>query len=485
LGVGFCIAFIKEGKMSLTRRALLRNSLLFGSAAVLAACQPQIVKETVEVEKIVQQTVVVKETVIAKEAPKAKIKLEQTDYQNYEPNSTVLDELVADFNAYYPEYELKRMSLSGTEAVVARYAAGDQPTIHEDVQRDILGLIDKGALLPVQDFVDADPAFPRDWLPNVWKRYTHRDGKIYCMAEDGQATYFVLNQDMFDKAGIAMPGEDWTNDEVLDLGMKFTIDQNGKHPNEAGFDANNVKVWGVWEYPWANLCSAIWLHYGAAITDPNDHSKVTVNSPEMLEAMAWRCKQVLPPPNGPMHTTCELEPTFYDGAVAIRSEGSWSLVALENLTSKTGIRWVWRKWPAPKKETERMTFMGDTGMFLPKTDADRQKGSWTWISWLFQPKQQARWCLGTGFLPLQEGALNYPTYQAQTKDRPWWGQSAEYMGHADPDHWGWYGSGGSKQAFEEMTCNILAGKVKEADLKAALTEVEAKCKKAIADASPA
>ena len=132
-----------------------------------------------------------------------------------------------------------------------------------------------------------------------------------------------------------------------------------------------------------------------------------------------------------------------------------------------------------------MTFMGDTGMFLPKTDADRQKGSWTWISWLFQPKQQARWCLGTGFLPLQEGALNYPTYQAQTKDRPWWGQSAEYMGHADPDHWGWYGSGGSKQAFEEMTCNILAGKTKEADLKAALTEVEAKCKKAIADASPA
>jgi len=352
------------------------------------------------------------------------------------------------------------------------------------VQRDILGLIDNGALLPVQDYVDADPDFPRDWWPGVWERYRHADGKIYCMAEDGQATYFVINQGIFEEAGLPIPGEDWTNDQVLELGPQLTVDQKGLHPYDAGFDPDNIKVWGFWAYPWANLCSPIWLHYGAAITDPNDHSKVTVNSPEMLEAMAWRAKHVYPPPDGPFHCTCEMEPTFYDGAVAMRSEGSWSLVALENLTAKTGVRWVWRRWPAPKPEIERMTFMGDTGMFLPKTDDARQKGAWTWISWLFQPKQQARWCLGTGFLPLQQGAFDYPTYQAAIKEKPWWGQSAQYMAHADPDHWGWYGSLGCKQAVEELMCNIVARKTLEADLQAALDNVEQRCIKSIQDATP-
>jgi len=295
----------------------------------------------------------------------------------------------------------------------------------------------------------------------------------------------VVNQAMFEAAGLPIPAEDWTNDDALQMGLKLTSDEKGRHPNEAGFDVNNIKVWGFWGYPWANLCAAFWLHYGAAITDPNDHTKVTVNSPQMLEALAWRCKTVVPPPNGPMQSSCDLEPAFFDNAVAMKNEGSWSLVALENLTAKAGVRWVWRRFPGPKKETERMTFMGDTGMFLPKTDEKRQKGAWTWISWLFQPKQQAKWCLGTGFLPLQKGAFDYPTYQSALKEKPWWAASVEYMTHADPDHWGWYGSAGVKNAFEELTCNILAGKVLEKDLKAALGELEPKCLKAIKDATPA
>jgi len=124
-------------------------------------------------------------------------------------------------------------------------------------------------------------------------------------------------------------------------------------------------------------------------------------------------------------------------------------------------------------------------MFLPKTDEARQKGAWTWISWLFQPKQQATWCISTGFLPLQKGAYDYPTYQATIKEKPWWQKSAEYMPHADPITWGFYGAADSKNAFETFTCDVLSGKIREKDLKAALADVEAKCKKAIADATPA
>ena len=141
-------------------------------------------------------------------------------------------------------------------------------------------------------------------------------------------------------------------------------------------------------------------------------------------------------------------------------------------------------FPGPAKETERKTFMGDTGMFLVKTNDAVQKAAWTFISWLFQPKQQARWCIGTGLLPLTKAAYEYPTYQAVVKDKPWWQKSVDYMSHADPDSWAWYGSLGCKTAVEELLKDIMARKVTEKDLKQALSDLEARMKKEIENATP-
>ena len=48
----------------LTRRELLRNAALAGSVGILAACQPQVIEVTREVEKEKVVTQVVKETVV-------------------------------------------------------------------------------------------------------------------------------------------------------------------------------------------------------------------------------------------------------------------------------------------------------------------------------------------------------------------------------------------------------------------------------------
>jgi ABC-type glycerol-3-phosphate transport system substrate-binding protein len=58
----------------------------------------------------------------------------------------------------------------------------------------------------------------------------------------GTVTYY--NKDLFDEAGVGYPNEDWTRLEFQDAAVKLTKDANSKRGDEAGFDPENVAVYG-------------------------------------------------------------------------------------------------------------------------------------------------------------------------------------------------------------------------------------------------
>ncbi|GAA2118400.1 ABC transporter substrate-binding protein [Actinomadura napierensis] len=89
---------------------------------------------------------------------------------------------------------------------------------------------------------------------NVVQSYTYK-GKLYGVPKDFGIVGLLYNEDLFKKAGVTMPDKlTWAPDgsgTLLETARKLTADDNGKHPDQPGFDAGKVKQYGF----------ASWNHY--------------------------------------------------------------------------------------------------------------------------------------------------------------------------------------------------------------------------------
>lgn len=74
------------------------------------------------------------------------------------------------------------------------------------------------------------------------------NGVMYSMPQDINTIVLAYNKDLFGKAGLTIPGENATWDEILEDAKKLTIDKNGKTSLDAGFDPDNVEQWGIYNF---------------------------------------------------------------------------------------------------------------------------------------------------------------------------------------------------------------------------------------------
>ncbi|MGK5555777.1 ABC transporter substrate-binding protein [Actinomadura kijaniata] len=90
--------------------------------------------------------------------------------------------------------------------------------------------------------------------PNVVQSYTYQ-GKLFGVPKDFGIVGLLYNEDLFKKAGVARPDKlTWKPDgsgTLLETARKLTVDENGRHPDEPGFDPGKVKQYGF----------ASWNHY--------------------------------------------------------------------------------------------------------------------------------------------------------------------------------------------------------------------------------
>lgn len=81
-----------------------------------------------------------------------------------------------------------------------------------------------------------------DYSDMAWNG-TFYKGKQYGVPLDVHMHGLYYNKTLFEKAGLSAPPK--TGDELIAMAQKLTVDKNGKHPNEAGFDDANVVQYGL------------------------------------------------------------------------------------------------------------------------------------------------------------------------------------------------------------------------------------------------
>lgn len=127
--------------------------------------------------------------------------------------------------------------------------SGEMPDCGMVAEDTVIGWARDGLLSDV-DIYAGQEDLPLDYL--AFKN----DGKTVAYSAANEVLALWYNKAMFDEAGISYPpatlDKAWTWDEFIEVAKKLTIDVNGKHPGEAGFNKDNIVQYGAYvnQYTW-------------------------------------------------------------------------------------------------------------------------------------------------------------------------------------------------------------------------------------------
>ncbi|MCG5220487.1 ABC transporter substrate-binding protein [Streptosporangium sp. KLBMP 9127] len=151
-------------------------------------------------------------------------------------------------------------------------------------------------------------------------------GKLYGVPKDWGIVGLLYNKDLFKKAGVEMPDElTWKPDgsgTLLETARKLTVDENGKHPDEAGFEPGKIETYGFGSW---NHYQTQWMNWvvsnGGKLLD-KPFGSYTFNDAASVEALQFGVDlvnkhHVAPPASQTNLPTGKMTEMFQAGKVAM------------------------------------------------------------------------------------------------------------------------------------------------------------------------
>ena len=245
------------------------------------------------------------------------------------------------------------------------YAAGNAPDV-SSIQMDwTVPGASRGMFVDLNPFYERDGVDQSDlWYPMErewgWEGGMY-GGLLYC---GGQYLYY--NKDIVEAAGVTIPAESWTWDDLLAAAQACTDPANQQY--------------GITFAPVAPPYWSSSFVHGAGGTVLNEAKDAcTLDTAEARAGLQWivdliHTHKVMPTPPGPNE---EVENPFLTGKVAFMFGGSWE----ENGIRATGMDWDFLPMPAhPTTGLRSVQFGSNAWAVLSTTDHEDQ--AWELVKYL-------------------------------------------------------------------------------------------------------
>jgi multiple sugar transport system substrate-binding protein len=192
-------------------------SVIFVAALLLSACgqqaaTPETIIETVKETQIVEVEVPAEKTVVR-----------LSGWVSSPAETALLESLLYKFSVENPDILVKYEPITGDykQALLTAIASGTEPDIY---YMDIFWWQELAAnevVLPLDDLMAASGVKREEFIPALMDAFTY-DGKTYGIPKDFNTLGMFYNKDLFDKAGIEYPSDDWTWDDLKEASAKLT-----------------------------------------------------------------------------------------------------------------------------------------------------------------------------------------------------------------------------------------------------------------------
>ena len=269
-------------KKTFSRRGFLQKAVLASAGIGLAACQPQ------------QPTAVKGEEQSAEvQGSPAKADTVTISFMGWggpEESQGVLD-LIKIFEDENPTIKVtwQHTPEDYMSKLMAMVASGTPPDTLFTPQDYYKTFCKQGLMLDIQNWLEADPEIDTKtyFLQPQEDNRSAYNGRWHGIGCCWVGNHLFYNADMFNEAGIEPPSNDpekaWTWDEFVDVCKKFTLDSQGRHPDDAGFDPNDITQWGIFWNTGGWHGEAIPLLNGVQSLDPKTN-QFQLDDPAAIEA---------------------------------------------------------------------------------------------------------------------------------------------------------------------------------------------------------
>ncbi len=289
----------------------------------------------------------------------------------------VHERAVAAFMKDVPEIKVTlEPVVSGTwiERLTTQLAGATAPDAVMCAYGDFLQFCKRGDFVNLDTYLSKDRDVKvADWFPLALESMKYK-GKIFNMPYNGGTLALFYSKDIFDKNKTRYPDDTWTWDTYVDVGTRVTTDAKGVHANEAGFDGNNVALYGA-----SNLQNdpdwLYWLWVNGTDLYTNNNKEVNLKDPKALDAIQWIAdmhkKRIWP-----SVLVKDANPTgFRNGNVATAAWGHWQVARVRTDPFK------WDVAPLPKtKDGKRIALGWYSGNGMVRTTKSPE-AAWEFLKW--------------------------------------------------------------------------------------------------------
>lgn len=230
-------------------------------------------------------------------------------------------------------------------------------------------------------------------------------GKYWGVPQGIQVATLHYNKDMFDKANVPYPTEDWTWEDLKQTAAKLTIDGNGKTADEAGFDANNVNQFGLTFFSITEGWFPVIRSYGGGALDETGQKSI-INSPENKQAFEWMVDGMK---RGIITDPVDLKSfqssmaVFPSGSAAMRI-GIYARVLAEN---EAGLNYDVTLLPKGPTGKRVAPVIANSWVINQKSDDAKAQAAWEWVKyWATEDDVQKQWAELGEAIPVKKSVAN-------------------------------------------------------------------------------
>lgn len=203
-------------------------------------------------------------------------------------------------------------------------AAGTPPDLVIFHAAEVQQMAAEGLMQPMDDFYEMS-GLGKDQFNETLINAISVEGTTMAVPFDNHGWLLWENTKVIKDAGLDPENLPKDGTEFITWAQQITTDVNGKHPNEEGFDKDNVAVWAVWwTWPRFTVPTVLWQFGGGVVSE--DLTTATLNSEQSIAAIQYiqdlMCEYHVMNPYQP-GTPYGGEP-YQNNQIALWWEGTWT-----------------------------------------------------------------------------------------------------------------------------------------------------------------
>ncbi|HZR00998.1 MAG TPA: sugar ABC transporter substrate-binding protein [Chloroflexota bacterium] len=284
--------------------------------------------------------------------------------------------------------------------LVAAMVAGNAPDVF-DMWGDIMPpYVERGQVVDFEPLVKSDmkPEDIKDFYEWQWRDFVMPwlNNIRFGMPRYVNIMFTWYNKDLFDKAGVKYPTNDWTHDDYAEAAKKLAVKDASGKVTQAGL-RYPVNSWDRYWYK-----PIIW---GGHTVDPNDNTKAVFGEEKALAAFEWSRK--LEWDDKAMLNPLDIQGQdstlmFAAQRYAMNEEGIYPFEMDNAIQGK--FRWAYAH--TPKGPTGQRKVLGTTDGYAIWKGSKKQDEAWELVKWASGPINQLEVVVkAAGRVPIRKSVL--------------------------------------------------------------------------------